>query len=57
MMRGRRDSRACEVRQHAACTTIAPEGSPRCFGTANNCERFRKHLGAQGVDTTRCVAR
>jgi hypothetical protein len=43
--------------RHAACTTELRYGTELCFGSANNCVRYRNYVATHGTDTTVCVYR
>jgi hypothetical protein len=44
----------CQETHHASCTTVPSTGNERCFGSADNCIRFRDYLAERGLDTTVC---
>jgi hypothetical protein len=44
----------CQERHHASCTTVPSTGDERCFGSADNCIRFRNYLAKRGLETTVC---
>jgi hypothetical protein len=45
----------CEKRDRAACMTVTPDRTLRCFGDANSCVSYRITMINRGLDTTACV--
>ncbi len=52
---GHRDSTPCEPNAHALCTTLARDGTERCFGALDSCIRYRRYVRGEGLETGDCV--
>lgn len=58
MKEGARDTTECSKVKGASCTRVsrppAPGDSERCFGNANNCERYRAYVRGNGLTVAPC---
>jgi hypothetical protein len=57
---GARQTRACQAVAGASCTSVGRrkmKKEERCFGNANNCERYRAFVTGNGLDVTACTNR
>lgn len=61
MKEGARDTMECSKVKGASCTRVSrpptPGDSERCFGDANNCERYRAYVQGNGLTVTPCEDR